>query len=128
MPKLDKNNPQLTKELTKYTHDSYITRIEYNVEDGILKIEMDYAYERRVKTKVTFIGIDVFLSVAGDWGGNPKEVNILLLEDDLSFLEKYLPNHLSGLEDSFYIVIEVFSGGLMHIVAREVIIELDDEQ
>ena len=73
---------------------------------------------------MTFIGIGIALTIKGDWSGNRETIISLTVEEDSSYLQNYLLKHGEYTEDSLYLLFQMFSGDELHIVSKEVIIEI----
>lgn len=128
MPRFDKSNFTELKAFLYncYDHDAKIESVNTDYENESIEISLFNPYFG-VKIVFTFLIIEFVLSIKGDWHGNRKEIIGITAEDDFSYLEKYLPNYSQYNEDSLYLLCQMFSGDELHIVSKEVIIEITGE-
>ena len=125
MPRFEKSNIAELKAFlyNSYYHDAVIEGVNCDYENDSIKISLFNPYYD-VKIEFTFYVIEFVLSIKGDWQGDRKEIIGITAEDDYSYLEKYLQNYGKYNEDSLYLLFQMFSGDELHIVSKEVIIEL----
>ena len=71
-----------------------------------------------------FLNIDITLAIKGNEHGSRETILSLTVEDDFSYLQNYIPNRCEGVEDSLYLLFQMFSGDELHIVSKEVIAEI----
>ena len=125
MPRYNKNN---IKELKEYlynscVHDAELKNIKCDYIEDQIEIEL-FNPIFDVKILLTFLNIGITFSVKGDWSGNRETINSLTVEDDFSYLHNYLIKHSENREDSLYMLFQMFSGDELHIVSKEVIVEI----
>ena len=127
MPRYNKKN---TKELeaflyNSYVHDAKLENVKYNYREDSIEIEL-FNPISGVKIDLTFLNIGIALTIKGDWSGNRETIISLTVEKDFSYLQNYLFKHSEYMEDSLYLLFQMFSGDELHIVSKEVIIEIFD--
>lgn len=125
MPRFNKNN---TKELVELlynscVHDAKLETFQYNCRQDSIKIELLNPISR-VKIELTFINIGIALTIKGEWSGSRETVISLTVEEDFSYLQNYILKHNEYKEDSLYLLFQMFSGDELHIVSKEVIVEI----
>ena len=127
MPKFQKNNIKDLEELlhNSYVHDSNLENFEYNCKNDNIKIEL-LNPNFNVKVDLTFISIEIALKIKGDWHGSSETVVSLTVEDDFSYLQNCFLKESKHVEDNLYMLFQMFSGDEMHIVSKEVIVEIVD--
>ena len=104
------------------THDSQIQNIEYKYSKGVIKIELYNSFYNS-RYEFTFRDVVLFLTTKGDWGGRQDTVSALDLEEDYSYLQDKIPEHITCPEDYLYLVLEAFSGDAIHILSKEVTVK-----
>lgn len=119
-----------TKELEEflynsYVHDAKLENVKYNCREDSIEIEL-FNPISNVKIDLTFLNIGIVLTIKGDWSENRETIISLTVEEDFSYLQNYLLNHSEYMEDSLYLLFQMFSGDELHIVSKEVIIEIFD--
>lgn len=126
MPVFYKDNINDLEELlyNSYVHDSKIENIRYKKDDDSIKIEL-FNPIFNVKTYLTFCGVEVSLAIKGKEYGNSETIISLTVEKDFSYLHKYLTQYSERIEDSLYLLFQMLSGDELHIVSKEVIVELN---
>ena len=125
MPRYNKKN---TKELEEflynsYVHDAKLENVKYNCRENSIKNEL-FTSISEVKIDLTFLKLGIALTIKGDWSGNRETILSLTVEEDFSYLQNYLLKHREYMEDSLYLLFQMFSGDELHIVSKEVIIEI----
>lgn len=125
MPRYNKNN---TKELKEFlhnscVHDAKLKNIKYECGEDKIKIEL-FNPITDVKINLIFLNIGITLTVKGEWSENRGTILSLTAEEDFSYLQNYLIKHSECMEDSLYMLFQMFSGDELHIVSKEVIIEI----
>ena len=125
MPRFNKNNIKELKEFlyNSYDHDAKLKNAKYDSGEDSLKIEL-YNPIFKVKIDLTFHNIGIVFSVKGEWSGNRETIISLTVEEDFSYLQNYLLKHNEYMEDSLYLLFQMFSGDELHIVSKEVIVEI----
>ena len=127
MPKFNKNNVrELVESLyNSYAHDAKINSIRYDNTEDELKIEVINPIFN-VKTAFSFKDIDLVLSIKGREYGSRKTIISLTAEKDFSYLQDYLPKCGEDFDDSLYLLFQMFSGDELHIVSKEVSVDVID--
>ena len=125
MPRFNKNN---INELKKFlynsnVHDAELGNIKYDCREESIKIEL-FNPISNVKIDLTFHHIGTVLTIKGKWPGSRETIISLTVEEDFSYLHNYLLKHSECMEDSLYLLFQMFSGDELHIVSKEVIIEI----
>lgn len=125
MPRYNKSNIKELKEFlyNGYVHDAKLGNIKYDFREDNIKIEL-FNPISNVKIALTFFNIGVALTIKGKWLGNRETIISLTAEEDSSYLQNYLLKHSKYMEDSLYLLFQMFSGDELHIVSKEVIIEI----
>lgn len=125
MPRFNKNNIKELKEFlyNSYDHDAKLKNAKYDCGEDSLKIEL-YNPIFNVKIDLTFLNIGIALVIKGEWSGNRETIISLTVEEDFSYLQNYLLRHSEYMEDSLYLLFQMFSGDELHIISKEVIVEI----
>ena len=121
----DKSKTQELKEFlyNSYNHDAKLENINYEGRGDGIKIEL-FNPIFDVKIDLTFLNIEIVFAVKGDWIGSRETVLSLTVEEDFSYLQHFLLKRSEYMEDSLYLLFQMFSGDELHIVAKEVIVEI----
>lgn len=124
MPTYDKNNINELRELlfNSYVHDAELENVEYNYKQGSIKIIL-YNPIFNAKMDLTFNDIVTALAIKGGWNGSRETIISLTAEEDFSYLQNYLHNYGEFIEDSLYLLFQMFSGDELHIVSKKVVVE-----
>ena len=124
MPRYGKNNADELKALlyNSCVHDAKLENAEHDFRKDSIKIKL-FNPIYGVEISFTFLNIEIALTIKGDWQGDRATIVSLTVEEDLSYLQKYLPNHSEYL-DSLYLLFQTFSGNELHIISKEVIVEI----
>ena len=96
---------------------------KYDCREDSIKIEL-YNPISDVRMNLTFLNIAIALKIKGEWSGNCETIISLTVEEDFSYLQNYLLKHSEYMEDSLYLLFQMFSGDELHIVSKEVIVEI----
>lgn len=125
MPRFDKNN---TKELKEFlynscVHDAKFYNVGYECGEDSIIVELFHSFFN-VTIKLIFRNIKITLAIKGKEHGSRETILSLTVEEDFSYLQNYIPNHCEGVEDSLYLLFQMFSGDELHIVSKEVIVEI----
>lgn len=125
MPRFDKNNIKEIKDFlyNSCVHDAKMESVEYKCGEDTIKIEL-FNPIFNVKINLTFHNIEIALAIKGKAHGSRETIISLTAEEDFSYLQNYLPNHGEGIKDSLYLLFQMFSGDELHIVSREVSVEI----
>lgn len=105
-------------------HDAEIYNIEYDCKGRTLKIEV---YNPIFNNKICFhfLNIEIVLSIKGKEFGDPNTIISLTVEDDFTYLQRYLPKYSDQADSSIYMLFQLLSGDELHIVSKGVIVEDD---
>lgn len=124
MPSYNKNNVKELKELlyNSYVHDAELENAEFDFKEDSIKITLSNPIFG-AKIDFTFLNIETALTIKGDWQGERATIVSLTVEEDFSYLQKYLTKHGEYM-DSLYLLFQTFSGNELHIVSKEVIVEI----
>lgn len=124
MPRYNKDNVKGLKELlyNSYVHDAELKNAEFDFKEDSIKITL-FNPIFGAKINFTFLNIEIALTIKGDWQGDRATIVSLTVEEDFSYLQKYLPKHGEYM-DSLYLLFQTFSGNELHIVSKEVIVEI----
>ena len=125
MPRYNKNNTKELKDFlyNSYVHDAKLENIKYDCREDNIKIEL-FNPIFNVKIALTFLDIGITFTIKGEWSGNRETIVSLTAEEDFSYLQNYLLKHNKCMEDSLYLLFQMFSGDELHIVSKELIIEI----
>lgn len=125
MLKYNRNN---TKELkaflyNSYVHDAKLENIKYDYIEDSIKIELfNPIYD--VKIVLTFVNIGIALTIKGEWSGNRETIVSLTVEEDFLQLQNCLSKHKEYTKDSLYLLFQMFSGDEIHIVSKEITVDI----
>ena len=124
MLKFDYKNIEQLKEFmyNSFIHDSKIQKNEYKNVTNSIEIEL-FNPIFNVKINLTFLDIEIALAIKGDWSENRETVVSLTVEEDFSYLQNYFLKQSKNIEDSIYLLFQMFSGDELHIVCRNIIVE-----
>ena len=103
-------------------HDAEVVNGNLNWSGDSIKLELFHSYFG-VKTTFTFYTIDIAFAIKGKEFGSRNAIYSFTIEEDFSYLQKYIPA-CSGYDDSLYLLFQMFSGDEMHVVAKEVAVEI----
>ena len=125
MPRFKKSNIVELKAFLydSWGHDAEIESVNCDYGNESIEISLFNPFEG-VKIDFTFHVVELALSIKGKWHGNRKETISITAETDFSYLEKYLPHYSEYNEDSLYLLFQMFSGDELHIVSKEITVEI----
>lgn len=125
MLRFDKNSIQELKELlyNSNVHDAKLENIGYKYSEDCIKIEL-FNPIFKVKINLTFRNIGIALAVKGEWTGSRETIISLTVEEDFSYLQSFFLKCSEYTEDSLYLLFQMFSGDELHIVSKEVVVEI----
>ena len=103
-------------------HDAEVINGNLNWSGDSIKLELFHAYFG-VKTTFTFYTIDIAFAIKGKEFGSRNAIYSFTIKEDFSYLQKYIPA-CSGYDDSLYLLFQMFSGDEIHVVAKEVEVEI----
>ena len=131
MTKFDESKINDLKEFLYHidSHDTEITNSKYDIKNGIYYINL---YNSIDKSAVHFIFHDVKIAMffkdynCGLLTGDNEKIYSLSVEEDYS-LFKNNPNLSNDYyDDTLYLLFEMFSGDALHIVSKEVSIDIKE--
>ena len=125
MLRYNKNNIKELKEYlyNSYVHDAKLKNVKYDCRQDSIKIEL-FNPISNVKIDLIFLNIGIALTIKGEWSGSRETIISLTVEEDFSYLQNYLLKHSEYMEGSLYLLFQMFSGDELHIVSKEVIVEI----
>lgn len=125
MQRFDKTNADALRDLiyNSYAHDAKVESVEYKCGDDELKIRL-FNPIFNVKLDLDFHDVKLAFAVKGKEHGIPDTLISLTVEDDFSYLQAQLKDDSAYSEDSLYLLLQMFSGGELHVVAKEVAAEV----
>ncbi|GEM_PF-724877 len=126
MPRFDKNSAEGLRKLiyNGYAHDAKLESVEYKCAEDELKIKL-FNPIFNVKLDLDFHGVETVFAVKGKEYGSRDTLISLTVEVDFSYLQTYLKNSSTCSEDCLYMLFQMFSGGELHVVAKEVAVLID---
>ena len=71
-----------------------------------------------------FRNVEIALAVKGKEYGSSETILSLTAEEDFTYLKKYLSDCDESVDSNLYLLFQMFSGDELHIVSKEVIIEI----
>lgn len=125
MPRFEKSNAAELKRFlyNSCVHDARMENIVYRCGDDCMKIELlNPIFNTRLL--LIFSDIEVVLAVKKKEYGSHETIISLSMEEDLSYLQNYFPKCTEYAEDNLYLLFQMFSGDELHIVSKEVTIEI----
>lgn len=124
MPKFNKSSIEELKAFlySSDVHDAKLKTIQYDWGEDRIIIELHNPIFD-VNISLTFLNIGLALTVKGEWPENRETIISLTAEEDFSYLQNQLVEHGEYVEDSLYLLFQMFSGDELHIVSKEVMIE-----
>lgn len=126
MPQYNKGNiNELHKILyNSDVHDAKIENIQYSCEDdSIIVLLHNSIFDVDISFK--FFNVGLALTIKGEWPGNRDTILSLTAENDASCLQSFLIKHDIRVEESLYMMFQMLSGGELHIISKEVNIEIN---
>lgn len=126
MARYDKNNTKELKDIlfNSSIHDAKLESIIYEYDgENSLKIKA-FNPIFKVQIYLTFRDIGISFAIKGNSPGNNATILSLTVEEDFSYLQNYIQTYSEGIENCVYLLFQMFSGGELHIVSREVIVEI----
>lgn len=125
MPRYNKSNTEELKEFlyNSCVHDAELKNIKYNCGEDTLKIEL-FNPISNVKIDLTFLNIGIALAIKGEWHGNRETIISLTVEEDFLYVQKHLLKRKNNMENYIYLLFQMFSGDEVHILSKEVIIDV----
>lgn len=125
MTRFDKNHTKELKELlyNSCVHDAQMKNVEYKYGEDSIKIKL-FNPIFNVKIDLTFHNIEIAFAIKGKEYGNRETIISLTVEEDFLYLQTYFPKCSECSEDSLYLLFQMFSGDELHIVSKEVTVEI----
>lgn len=125
MPRFDKSETKELKELlyNSCIHDAKLESVRYERGEDCLKVEA-FNPIFNVKIDLTFRDVGIILMIGDNGLGSRETIISLTAEEDFSYLQNYIQKYSESIEDSLYLLFQMFSGDELHIVSKEVIVEI----
>lgn len=125
MSRFNKNNTKELKELlyNSCVHDAKLENLVYICGEDSIKIEIINPIFN-VKIDLTFHNIGIVFAIKGKEHGSRETIISLSVEEDLSYLQNNLPKYSECMEEPLYLLFQMFSGDELHIVSKEVTVEI----
>ena len=126
MPRFNIENVQALKDALYNScfHDARITSIKHDYSSSTILLEAVNVYVKK-EFKMEFHNVETLLATKGDWiCGNSDEIVSLSLENDFSYLRKSLTGYDKNIEMFLYLLFQTFSGDEIHVVCKEVSIDI----
>ena len=122
MPGFSKSNAKELREFlyNSYVHDAKLVNINYKCGEDLAEVELLNPIFN-VGYHFIFSSIRVFLATKGDWNGRRDIIVSFTAEEEFSYLRRYLPKYGEDRKNSLYFLLQMFSGGELHIVSDYVI-------
>lgn len=125
MPKFSKNN---IDELNRFlydscVHDAKLESIKYNGIQDSTKIEL-FNPISNTRIYLTLLDTGVALATKGVWPGDRETILSLTVEEDFSYLQNYISGQHECTEEYLYLLFQTFSGDELHVISKEIIIEM----
>ena len=128
MSKYSKNSVRKLEEFlyNSHIHDSRLENIRYDFGRDKIEIEL-FNPIFDVKYYLVFSSIEVMFTTRGKWYANREIISSLTIED-FSYLKNYLVQFDEYAGEPLYLLFQMFSGDEVHIVSKEVSIEIHCEK
>ena len=125
MPRFDKNNIGELKEFIYKScpHDATVEIVKCSCKGNSIEIEL-YNTFFNVGMNLIFRNVEIALAVKGKEYGSSETILSLTAEEDFTYLKKYLSDCDESVDSNLYLLFQMFSGDELHIVSKEVIIEI----
>lgn len=125
MPRFDKCHIKELQEILYYSHihDAKLESVRYERREDRLIVET-FNPIFNVGLNLTFRDVVIALAINGNELGSRETIISLTVEEDYSYLQKYIQQYSKSLENSLYLLFQMFSGDELHIVSKEVNVEI----
>ena len=125
MPRFDKNNIGELKEFIykRFPHDATVENVKCSCKGNSIEIEL-YNTFFNVGMNLIFRNVEIALAVKGKEYGSSETILSLTVEENFTYLKKYLSDCDESVDSNLYLLFQMFSGDELHIVSKEVIIEI----
>lgn len=125
MPRFDKCHIKELQEILYYSHihDAKLESVRYERREDRLIVET-FNPIFNVGLNLTFRDVGIALAINGNELGSRETIISLTVEEDFSYLQKYIQQYSKSLENSIYLLFQMFSGDELHIVSKEVNVEI----
>ena len=125
MPRFDKCHIKELQEILYYSHihDAKLERVRYERREDRLIVET-FNPIFNIGLNLTFRDVGIALAINGNELGSRETIISLTVEEDFSYLQKYIQQYSKNLENSLYLLFQMFSGDELHIVFKEVNVEI----
>ena len=127
MLRFDKNNIKELKELfyNSCVHDAKLKNVIYKYGKNSIKVEL-FNPTFNIKIALIFHNVVIAFTIKGKAHGSQETIISLTAEEDFSYLQTYLPKCGECIQDdSLYLLFQMFSGDELHIVSKEVMVEIN---
>ena len=125
MARFNKNNEKELKEFlyNNYIHDSKLEKFYYDCNEDSIQIELwNPIFGGQIN--LAFFNISIVLARKGDWIGDRTTILSLTVEEDFSQLQNSNLDNNEYKENSLYLMFQTFSGAELHIVSKEVLVDI----
>lgn len=125
MPRFDKCHIKELQEILYYSHihDAKLENVRYERGKDRLIVET-FNPIFNVGLNLTFCDVGIVLAINGNELGRRETIISLTAEEDFSYFQKYIQQSSKSLENSLYLLFQMFSGDELHIVSKEVNVEI----
>lgn len=125
MPRFDKCHIKELQEILYYSHihDAKLESVRYERREDRLIVET-FNPIFNIGLNLTFRDVGIALAINGNELGSRETIISLTVEEDFSYLQKYIQQYSKNLENSLYLLFQMFSGDELHIVFKEVNVEI----
>ncbi len=124
MLRYNKSNIKELKEFlfNSHVHDAKLENVRFDCREDRVIIELcNPIFEDKIA--LTLCNIGVALATKGGWPGDRETIYSLTVEEDLSYLQRYLEKNGKDMENGLYLLFQMFSGDEWHIIAKEILVE-----
>lgn len=126
MPRFDRlHNAELMHYLHgSCIHDAIIQGLNYDSKNGIFTIDaINPIFDVRIN--FAFYEVELALAIKGHEFGSQTAIVSLTAEEDFSYLNNYYPKYGENKEAYLYLLFQTFSGSEIHIISKEVVVEIE---
>lgn len=103
-------------------HDARCEAIRYDNTAKALTIDAVNPINK-TRMRFCFQNVKIMISVSGDWIGSKETILSITVEDDDAHIQNYSKFGNCDITDSLCLVMQMFSGDELHIVAGELFVE-----
>ena len=125
MPRFDKCHIKELQEILYFSHihDAKLESVRYERREDRRIVET-FNPIFNIGLNLTFRDVGIALAINGNELGSRETIISLTVEEDYSYLQKYIQQYSKNLENSLYLLFQMFSGDELHIVFKEVNVEI----